>query len=385
MTPASHSPQTLACLIRPERTRLLIDAGAEPIDLTPVSLDPGAGELPGSVIVLETGLPCFVRLLEAYALRRPDAAMLLIGDDLPSEAVRALFRFAASDVVSLHLDAAGLVSAIERLGEIRASKFEKNEGSQGALCWAFRGAVGGAGVTTVAIETAFGLLRAEPSSRVALVDLNLSDGTSASFLDAQKKLDMTAICANPARIDSSLVAAYAYEHPKGIFLLACPRNPKADELASRDGVLRLLDIACSMYDRVVIDLPRHRTPWSEQVLSAADDAFIISELTVPSLHAAADLCRDTDEARPGRPTRLVLNRMFAKRSHRHSFPLEKAERAIHRTVDHTIRSDWDSARMAVNLGMPVAQVKAKSPLVADVQDLVTACLPGAKSSLRAVA
>lgn len=375
----------LACLVSPQIASLITAAGAGPVDLSAQAANPGTSELPGSVVVMQAGIPGFLPLLEAYALHRPDAAMLLIGDDLPSEAVRALFRFAVSDVMSGHFEPAALVRAIEDLDRKRSLSASASGAPQGAQCWALRGAVGGAGVTTIAIEMAFAVLKDVPSSRVALIDLNLADGSSASFLDAQKKMDIAAICANPSRIDASLVGAYSFEHPKGIFLLACPRNPRADEQASMEGVLHLLDVACSMYDHVVIDLPRHRTPWSEPVLGAADEAFVISELTVPSLHAAADLCRDTDEVRLGRPTRLVLNRMFAKRSHRHSFPLEKAENAIHRKVDHTIRSDWESARMAVNLGMPVAQVKAKSPLVKDVQEIVAERLTSIRAGMRQAA
>ena len=55
--------------------------------------------------------------------------------------------------------------------------------------------------------------------------------------------------------------------------------------------------------------------------------------------------------------------------------MERAEKAISRSINATITSDWDAARSAINLGKPVAEVKAKSALVLDVQALVTRLMP----------
>lgn len=374
MTFTTSPEHKAVALISGALRTVLSNSGFAPDCLAGVSHSPATEALPGSLAIIDFSVPGAGALLEAYALRRPDCAMLLIGHDLPTQAVRSLFRFVSSDVLDGDAGPADIIAACERLGERLKTASGDAHSAESAGCWALRGAVGGAGVTTLATEMAFSTLRHRPAWRVGLIDLNLTDGASASFLDCEKKLDVSALAASPDRIDASLLNAYAVEHPKGIFLLAAPRNPNAEQLARSEGVLRLLDVACSMFDHVIVDMPRHRTPWSDAIVAAVDQVFVISELTVPSLHAAGDLCRETDALRQGAPSRLVLNRMFAKRSHRHSFPVEKAERAIHRKIDHTVRSDWEHARMAVNLGMPVAQVKAKSPLVKDVSDVIEAVL-----------
>lgn len=375
----------LAVLLTPERLAALSAAGASGYDLSAAAGDLSTSHLPGEVILVEADRPGATNLLEAYALRRPDAAMLVVGDGLPAQVVRALFRFAASDVLPTHSTAEELLEAADALSAHGAAGPQENSGSEGAPCWVFRGAVGGAGVTTLAIESAFELARRAPRARVCLVDLNLADAMSPAFLDGQAKLDLPAICANPERIDPTLLRVYTWEHAKGLSLIAAPRNGNADAEAGQEGVLQLLDVACSSFDHVIVDLPRHKLAWTDPIQSVADEMIIVSELTVPSLHAAADLCRDIDQLREGRPSRLVLNRMFAKRRQRHSFPVEKAERAIHRSIDFTVRSDWDSARMAVNLGMPIAQVKAKSPLVKDVLSLVDELTGRTGEALKGVA
>ena len=78
---------------------------------------------------------------------------------------------------------------------------------------------------------------------------------------------------------------------------------------------------------------------------------------------------------PDRKTKLVLNRMFPKKRFRAEFAVDKAEKAIERSIDATITSDWDAARTAVNLGKPIADVKPKSALVADISALVDRLMP----------
>ena len=375
MSPGASLSHRLAVFVSPDRLRALGEAGASGVNLAGAAKDLSTADLPGDIVIVEDGEAGAGPLLEAYALRRPDAAMLVIGDDLSVPLVRALFRFTASDVLPAGCTATEILNAVGALASKVSVEEVSDTSPEGATCWAFRGAVGGAGVTTLAIETAFALVQSPAGSRVCLVDFNLADAMTPAFLDGEAKLDLPAICANPERIDPTLLRVYTWEHAKGVHLIAAPRQGDADARANCDALLRLLDVACSSFDHVIVDLPRHKCAWTDPIQSAADEMVIVSELTVPSLHAAADLCRDIDKLRD-RPCRLALNRMFAKRRHRHSFPVDKAERAIHRKIDHTIRSDWDSARAAVNLGMPIAQVKSKSPIVSDVSAMVEALLAG---------
>ena len=104
--------------------------------------------------------------------------------------------------------------------------------------------------------------------------------------------------------------------------------------------------------------------------------MVVSELTIPSLHAAADTAAHIDRLREGgEASRIVLNRMVSGKRNRHAISIEKAERAIGRDINATVASDWDAARSAVNLGKPIADVMAKSPLVKDVAAFVDIFAP----------
>jgi pilus assembly protein CpaE len=282
-------------------------------------------------------------------------------------------KLEAWDVLPVSADAGDILDTAARLSDTRT---EAKGGPANSVCWAFRGAVGGAGVSTIAIESAFALARLVGPGKVCLVDLNLADGMTASFLEAIPKLDLPALSSAPERLDARLLAAWCWQHEDGVSIIASPRNPEADLMASEAAVLRLLDISCAAFPYVILDMPRHMMPWTKPVLAAVDQAIIVSELTVPSLHAAADMCRDIDVLRgEGSKARLVLNRMFQKKQFRAGFPVDTAEKAIERKIDVTVTSDWDAARTAVNLGKPIANVKPKSPLVMDVDGLVRKFAP----------
>ena len=113
--------------------------------------------------------------------------------------VRALMKLEAWDVLAVSADAGDVIETAARLSETRT---ETKGGGAASVCWAFRGAVGGAGVSTLAIESSFALARLVGPGKVCLVDLNLADGMTASFLEAVPKLDLPALSSAPERLDA---------------------------------------------------------------------------------------------------------------------------------------------------------------------------------------
>jgi len=369
----ARNPPRMAVLAGPDYLTALTEAGGPVQDLTGLAPPDIVSRHGGGLIVIEQGRPGWDQLLLQLAVEQPTTAVVMLSDQLPAHMVRTLMKLQAWDILSVSSAPEDVIDAAARLEEGRAEPQGKAASS---VCWAFRGAVGGAGVSTLAIESAFALARVTGPGQVCLVDLNLADGMTSSFLEAVPKLDLHALSAAPERLDARLLAAWCWQHDGGVAIITAPRNPDADLLASEAAVLRLLDVACTSFPFVIVDMPRHMMPWTKPVLAAVDEVVIVSELTVPSLHAAADMCRDVDVLRGDTSkARLVLNRMFQKKQFRAGFPVGKAEEAIERKIDVTITSDWDAARTAVNLGKPIADVKPKSPLVLDVDKMVRLLAP----------
>jgi len=205
---------------------------------------------------------------------------------------------------------------------------------------------------------------------VALVDLNLADGAACAYLGATSTMLLSRASAAPDRIDAALLDVFSAEAPGNFDLLASARDPHAFENTSPEAVIRLLEVACQVYDHVIVDAPRHRQAWTLDVLAGSDEVLLISELTVPALLAARALATEIEDEVAGGPVpRIVLNRL-AKRVFGPAPSVPEAEKALQRKTDGAVTSDWEAAAASVNLGGPISQHRPKSRIVKDISDIV---------------
>jgi pilus assembly protein CpaE len=348
-------------------------------DLTGRAVNEALMALGQGTLLVDAGQPGASELAEKLAELRPNSALLVLADDLPAGMVRTLLKVRTSDVLSRKAGEVEILAALARLSGVETG----NSGAAGAPVWAFMGSVGGAGATTLAIETACRLARERAGARVCLIDLNLGDGLVASYLDARAQLDLGVLQGEASRWDPMLLQAFTTRHASGVSLLATPRDAEAWAGVNPDSVLALLDLVCAHHEHVVIDMPRWRLPWSRPILEGVDEVIMVSELTVPSLLAGAQTAREVDEMRgAARPARFVLNRFMQNAQRGLGITRQEAEKAIQRPLDATVRSDWEAARAAVNLGRSVLDVKPGSPLVKDVADFVAQLAPVAAKAMQ---
>jgi len=363
LEPIAVSDLKPSILVGPRRQDDLFELFSGVQDLTGLSPDEAIAARGEHLVIIDLSVDKAVLLLEEIAKQAPDTKVLVISDALSAVAVRAMLRLQASDIAASAADATDIVKAAGRLMDVTPEGPDRKN-----QCWVVTGAVGGAGSTTLAIELACATAMRDPENSVCLIDLNLADGMVAAYLEGEQKLDLVALADAPERLDPTLLNAYCWEHESGVSLISPKRNPDVHEVVDADIILRLLDTVCAVYSHVIVDMPRHRRAWSKPVLSVVDEVMVVSEFTVPSLHAAADMTREVDALRMDvEPSRLVLNRMS---DGKREFSVQRASKAIEREISAVVRSDWKSAREAVNLGVPVAKVKPKSMMVKDVMTLL---------------
>jgi pilus assembly protein CpaE len=335
---------------------------AEAVD--PAALSPGAPE----VVLIDAAGADPARLTAIIAVLAQAAvapAVILVGANLPASLARALFKLKRSDVLDSPLTAVDLARCVTSLFADATAA-----GTHNSQCWSIMSAVGGAGGTTVAIEMAATQAARRMGERVALFDLNLADGAASAYLGAAPNMHLADASAAPDRIDTALLDVFSLRAQGGFDLFACPRDPYAFAKVTPAAVCRLLEVACQVYDWILIDMPRHRHSWTVDVLAGSDEILIISELTVPALLAARDLTAEIEtEIEDARSPRIVLNRM-ASRMFGPAPSRVEAERALGRKVAGMITSDWEAAACSANLGGPIAQHRPRSKIVKDIAALV---------------
>ncbi len=327
--------------------------------------------------------PAMAAAVKILAGLKGGPAVLLVGANLPAGLVRNLMRLDAADILEApYTDEQLGQEIVHLLARARPSAAAPAGEDRGSRCWAVSGAVGGSGATTIAIEIAHGLAqRADKDRAVCLIDLNLADGAAAAYLGCAPTTRLSDYGQAAERMDGAMLQAFVTPVARGLDLIAGVRDPTAFDAVSRETVLRLLEVACEVYDYVILDVPRHRRPWTLEALSGCDEVLVISELTVPALLAARAF---SDEVEAGLGTglrpRIVLNRL-ASRMFGPAPSMSEAEKALQRKAEAGISSDWEAAAASVNLGGPIAQHRPKSKIVKDVQALVDRlCAQPARSS-----
>ena len=327
-----------------------------------------AGREPGAIAVIEQDASFdLVELMIRVSQDHPDLPGIVVSKNVPVLAVKHIMSMSRWDLLDVPVDETGLKQSVGYV-----SRRDSAGGDNSGKCWTVTGSVGGCGATLLAVELACQISQRETSNAVCLVDLDFFDGACASYLNCPSSLNQSALTQSADRIDEALLQAFITRHKNGIHLLSAPRSDRLWNTIKPEAILKVLDVACSTYDHVVIDLPRWPAPWTAAVVTGSDEVLVMSELTVPALHAARHRAEELEVLSEGlaRP-RILLNRM-AKRVFGNTVTVSQAEEAIGRPVYATISSDWEAALASVNFGQAVSQAKPGNRISKDVEALIEA-------------
>ena len=236
----------------------------------------------------------------------------------------------------------------------------------------FLPAVGGAGVTTLAIQTALLLLSSGPRGRssTCLVDLDFQHGACADYLDLEPRLDLKEIEPRPERLDRQLLEVMISRHSSGLAVIAAPNRPAEMRTFDPDMVTRLLDLVSSNFDYVVIDMPRTWFSWTDNVLLGSNKLFIISEMTIPSLRQAKQLVSAIRERLGEEPQPQVIVNRFEQRMFAAGLKRADVKQALGEDFVAAVPNHYRIVREAIDRGIPLEEVKPGNQITAELKRLV---------------
>jgi len=178
--------------------------------------------------------------------------VVAVTQSFDAEVARRLLQMRVADFLVKPVQAVELVRTCARVARPTGGETAEAE------IFTFIPAVGGAGVTTLAIQTALLLLNSGQRGRptTCLVDLDFQHGACAHYLDIEPRLDLKEIEPRPERLDRQLLEIMLSHHATGLEVIAAPNRPAEMRTFDPDMVTRLLDLVSSHFDYVVIDMPR---------------------------------------------------------------------------------------------------------------------------------
>jgi pilus assembly protein CpaE len=241
-----------------------------------------------------------------------------------------------------------------------------------AQIFAFLPAVGGAGVTTLAIQTAMLLLNSGTRGKTAtcLVDLDFQHGACADYLDIEPRLNLGEIEPRPERLDRQLLEVMLSHHPSGLAVVAAPNRPAEMRSFDPDVVTRLLDLVSSHFDCVVFDMPRTWFSWTDSVLLGSNKLFIVSETTVPALRHSKQLVDAIRERLGDGPKPQVIVNRFEQKLFSAGLRRADIEQALGDAFTATIPNDYSLVREAIDRGVPLDEVKPGNKITAHLKKII---------------
>ena len=288
-----------------EQIALRVIAGA--LAAVEGDIDAEAATATVAVIDLDTAptddMQALERLMTREGVRLP---VVVVTKTLDASLARTLLQMRVADFLVKPVSPVELVRTCAHVANGPATTAATE-----AQIYTFLPAVGGAGVTTLAIQSAMILLNSgqRGKSSTCLVDLDFQHVACADYLDIEPRLNLGEIEPRPERLDRQLLEVMLSHHPSGLAVVAAPHHLAEMRSFDPDVVTRLLDLVSSNFDYVVFDMPRTWFSWTDSVLLGSNNLYVVCEATVPGLRHAKRLVEAIHERLGDGPRpRVIVNR-----------------------------------------------------------------------------
>jgi pilus assembly protein CpaE len=277
--------------------------------------------------------------LAAFRRQHPGAGAVLVVSSLDPRLMLEGMRAGVNECVTEPITAKALDEAVRR---VLTSAIPEPAGQ----LFAFVGAKGGVGTSTLAVNTAAALGHVA-RGHVLLIDLHIGHGDDAVFLGVEPRFSVLDALENIERADESFFAGIVEKTEAGVHLLASPNRPRPGAVDARRA-RALLESAARMYKVSVLDVPRSDMTMLDS-LDAATTIVVVTSQEIASLRNAARMAEMLRQRYGATRVKVVINRFQRDATIAH----EDVERAIGGTVKHLIPSDYKRALEALNAGRPV--------------------------------
>jgi pilus assembly protein CpaE len=270
----------------------------------------------------------------------PAASVILVASTLDPRVMLEAMRAGVSECVQEPLTPETLGQAIRRV----VSGAQPVHAGQ---VFAFVGAKGGVGTTTLSVNTAAMLARAAKSD-VLLIDLHVGLGDAALLLGVEPRFSVIDALENVHRVDESFFRSVVEKTKVGIDLLGSSDRMIAGGIDPQR-LRTLIEFAATRYRYTVLDVPRSDVTMLD-TLEVASTVVVVTTQELPSLRSAGRLAHMLRTRYGAARVMAVMNRFDRRSEIAHA----DVERVIGDSVKHVIPSDYRMALQAVNVGRPVA-------------------------------
>lgn len=328
------------------------------------------------IVVMDMQMPVMdgIEATEKISLAHPTIGLIIVGDTADSQQVkRAMLAGAGDFLFKEGMQEGEMAQAIRRLNvtqKTRVASFDSLKSSdkdskfRAPQVVTLFGAKGGAGKTTMSVNTAVAIGR-ETKRKVVMLDLNLQFGDVASYLNIQPRRTIAEFVQERNKWDSQLLNSYLIPHSSGIKILAAPLRPEDAELVTPEHVEKIITIMRESFDYIIIDSPPYISDVLLTALDTSNQIILIMSMDLPAVKNVKLSLNLLDTLHHSGKTKLVINRG----GRQFGVDIRDVEKTIDFLAACEIPSDGNVVVNAANKGMPFVLSHPQVPVSKAVQNL----------------
>jgi len=326
----------------------------------------------------EDELPLISELI--ITAKKKSIGVILIADELSPIALHHLLRLGADDFVPYPLPDHALFDAIEKLRAppppaprpVKTTPAHPTGGNHDGIVLPVQGMAGGTGATTFAVNLAWEMatVSKKHSPSVCLLDLDFQTGSVATYLDLSRKEAVFEALTDTSKLDDEEFLLTLVPFNNKIKVLTAPYDMLPLDIIDSDGIAKLLDLARSNFDYVIVDMPGTIVEWSEAVLDKAQNYYAMIELDMRSAQNTQRFIRALKaEELAYEKLSYVLNRAprFTDLSGKNR--VKRMAQNLEITIGTKLPDGGPVVAQANDRGLPLAEMAAKNPLRKEIAKL----------------
>ncbi|MDD2918557.1 AAA family ATPase [Rhodoferax sp.] len=299
--------------------------------------------------------------IEAATLRVPGVMVLLVSPDPSIDLLKRAMQAGVRHVLPAPLNKNSVLSAVDYLRE-SASLSSRLVANTGELL-AFLNAKGGSGSTFLASNLGYAL--AATGKKVLLVDLNLFFGDLvANVTDHQPGSSVLDIARQGDLLDAALLASSVLAARENLYVLAAPLLPYRIDALTPAVLQKILELALSQYDIVILDVGRTLDPTSIKALDMAARIYLILQLSLPAIQNVKRIETVFEGLGYGQGKLNVVVNRYEKNG---AIGLDELERATQTKVARTVPASYEAVMASINEGVPLPMLAPKDAVTQALQ------------------
>lgn len=271
---------------------------------------------------------------------QPTTGIIVVAATMDPTMMLDAMRAGVTEFLTEPLSADELRAAIDRVRKVGVAA------TPDGRVYAFVGAKGGVGTTTVAINVATAL-RGATGTRVLLIDLHPAYGDAALFFGAEPRFSVIDALENTHRLDDAFLQGLVLKTKAGVDLLASSERSMVVPLDPAR-VKALIEFVRGRYAHVVLDVPRS----DSAILDSLDDAakvVIVANQELSTVRGAARMAAALRHRYGKEHVQVVVSRYDTVSE----IAQEDIERVTGGAVRHTFPNNYRLAVDALNKGRPL--------------------------------